>query len=147
MFDDWGNPFLILRKVFKNPLTLFIYGIISKWYMIIMVGSLIVTYWVFDGLKKAGVLDGAESILVKAIEETTGVAQNCVPKINNLQNFWNCLSNPASSKYVPGPYDAQLQKDLQSDMEKVPEIPTSNQGGIGTVPVIPTQTQGTNTPQ
>jgi hypothetical protein len=90
--------------------------------MIIMMASILVTYWVFKGLKDAGVIDSAEKILVQSLEEIKGVAQNCTPKIVNLQDFWNCLSDPTSSRYVPTENDGQLQQDLQ-DLQKVPVIP------------------------
>jgi hypothetical protein len=127
MFDNWGGPLFFVRRIFKNPLSLFIYGLLSKWYVIIITGSLIVTFWVFTGLKKAGVIDAVNKILVTSIEETKGIAQNCIPQITDLQKFWNCLNNPASTRYVPTENDSKLQSDIEKDLNRVPNIPNAQE--------------------
>jgi hypothetical protein len=98
------------------------YAVLSKWYTIIIVGSVVVAYWVFDGLKKAGVIDVAETILTRSIEEVKGVAKNCTPQITNLENFWDCLSDPASSRYTPTDYEIKLQQEIM-DQQKIPAPP------------------------
>jgi hypothetical protein len=125
MFDNWGFSagFELFRRLFKHPMTIFIYSILSQWYMIIVVGGVVVTYWVFKGLKDVGVIDKAQTILVQAVEETKGIAQNCTPRILNINDFWNCLSDPANSKYSPTAEDKALQSKLQDGLNRVPDIP------------------------
>jgi hypothetical protein len=99
MFDNFfGNSFgfggRLMKLVLKNPLALVVYSFLSKWYLIIALSSVIVVYWVYSGLKDAGVIDKAESIITKALEESKSVAQNCVPIITDISAFWQCVSNP-----------------------------------------------------
>jgi len=83
-----------LKILLKSPMILFIYGILSKWYIMVMVAAIVVTFWVFKGLTEAGVLQEAEKVVSRALRDTKSVARYCVPKITNLSNFWDCLQNP-----------------------------------------------------
>ncbi len=118
-FWNWGpfRPSTMLRLLYRNPLTSVVYALLSKWYVITMVGAIVVTYWVFKGLKDAGVIDAAETILVRSLGEIKGVAQNCTPKITDLHRFWNCLSDPANSRYVPTNLEIQLQEEMMKQRE------------------------------
>ena len=49
-----------LKFLLKSPMLLFVYGIISKWYIMVMVSAVIVVYWVLQGLTEAGVLQATE---------------------------------------------------------------------------------------
>ncbi len=84
----------LLKSLLKNPLGIVVYSFFSKWYLLIALTGVVVTYWVYDGLKSAGVLDTAETIIKKALNESKSVAQNCVPKIANISVFWECVNNP-----------------------------------------------------
>ena len=123
MFDNWGPFGFIIdffKKLFQNPLITFIYSIFSQWYLIIVVGSIIVTYWFFKGLKDTGVIDGAQNILVQAVNESKAIAQNCTPKITDLKGFWSCLSSP-------GVYRASSSdQDLQDLVGGVVNAPINN---------------------
>ena len=123
MFDSWGpfNPLNLMRRLLQNPLALFVYSFLSKWYLMVVVGSVIVTYWVFKGLSDAGVITAAETVLTTAIEQTKGVAQNCVPRIKNLQDFWHCLNDPAMSIYRTNEQDQQLERDMRRLLPVDPE--------------------------
>lgn len=83
-----------LKVLFNSPMILFIYGIISKWYVMVMVTAVVVMFWVLKGLTEAGVLSAAEKVVSRALKDTKSVARYCVPKINNLREFWGCLENP-----------------------------------------------------
>ncbi len=83
-----------LRILLKNPMVLFVYGIMAKWYIMIMVAAVVVTFWVFSGLKESGFLDEAEQVVSKALKDTKSVARYCVPKIMSLSDFWDCLESP-----------------------------------------------------
>ncbi len=91
MFTAFLNK---LKILLKNPMVVFIYGIISKWYVMIMVSALVVTFWVFKGLTDAGILQETEKIVSKALRDAKSVSRYCVPKIANLSDFWSCLENP-----------------------------------------------------
>jgi len=116
------------RGLFKNPMTLFVYGIVSKWYVMVMVTAMVVTYWVFRGLSDAGVITAAEQVVSQAFGDAKSVSQNCVPKIADPKAFWECLSNPP--KYRPTGDEDKLQKNLENlvDINKYlpPEDPYSN---------------------
>jgi len=109
MFQLFLTKFKVLLK---NPMSLFVYGIMSKWYVLIMVTAMIVTFWVFKGLTDAGVLQAAEKIVSKALSETKSVARYCVPKITNLSAFWNCLENPPA--YKPTKDEELLEKSMNN---------------------------------
>lgn len=85
-----------LKVLFKNPMVLFVYGIMSKWYIMVMVTAMVVTFWVFKGLSDAGILQAAEKVVSEALRDTKSVSRYCVPKIANLREFWNCLQKPPS---------------------------------------------------
>lgn len=112
--SNWfGNFFQFsgFRGLLKNPLMLFVYGIISKWYITVMVAAIVVTFWVFKGLQETGILQKAETTVTRALEETKSVAQNCVPKILNFSDFWYCLENPP--RYKPTEGEEALRRSLE----------------------------------
>ena len=99
-----------LKLLLKNPMILFIYGIIAKWYIMIMVAALVVTFWVFSGLKDTGFLDAAEKTVTEALDSVKAVSQHCVPKILSFGDFWECLENPPS--YRPTKEEKALEEGL-----------------------------------
>lgn len=99
------------RLITLNPMGVFVYTLLTKWYLTIAVAGLIVTYWVFKGLQSAGVIDEAEKIVGQAIYDSKAVAKFCVPKITNLSDFWYCLNN--LPEYAP----EQDEVDLESKVE------------------------------
>jgi len=115
MFDIFLSKFKFLLK---SPMILFIYGIMSKWLIIIIVPAVIVAYWVFKGLTEAGILQAAEDVVSRALNDTKSVARYCVPKITRLEDFWNCLQSPP--KYEATPDEVQLEKTVKNllDFEK-----------------------------
>ena len=99
----------------KNPMIVFVYGIIKKWYMIVVITSLVVTYWILKGLSDAGVIQSAEKIVSKAFIQTKSVAQYCTPKIMNLSDFWECLNNPPM--YNQSKEEKNLEKTVKPMLE------------------------------
>lgn len=83
-----------LKVLLKNPMVIFVYGIMSKWYIMVMVAAMVVTFWVFKGLTDAGVLQASEKVVSKALNDTKSVARYCVPKITRPADFWDCLQSP-----------------------------------------------------
>ena len=101
-----------LKVLLKNPLVLFVYGIMSKWYIMVMVTAIVVTYWVFQGLTEAGILQESAKVVSRAFRDTKSVARYCVPKIGNLSDFWDCLDNPPN--YEKTKEENTLEKGLNN---------------------------------
>lgn len=99
-----------LKLLLRNPMILFIYGFIAKWYIMIMVSALVVTFWVFSGLKDSGFIDESERVVKEALSDAKSVAQNCVPKILSFSEFWDCLDSPP--KYIPTKEEKALEEGL-----------------------------------
>lgn len=95
----------------------FVYGILSKWYIMIFMTSIIVTFFVFKGLEESGVLEGAEAVVSKAFTETKAVAKYCVPQIKSLEKFWDCLQH--TPEYKPSTKEMQHEKDLQKGLDGI----------------------------
>jgi hypothetical protein len=86
------------RLIAANPMGIFLWGLIAKWYVMIAIASLVVLFWVAKGLEKIGFLDYMTNATVEVLETSKSVAQHCTtklgPSFNDLVNFWNCLGNP-----------------------------------------------------
>jgi hypothetical protein len=106
-------PMMVFKRALSNPMGIFVYGILTKWYAIIMIATIIVTYWVFKGLEKAGVLDLIDRRVKSSLIEVQAVAQNCTPLIMNLQDMWNCVQNPPP--YISDVNDKSLTEGLMLD--------------------------------
>ncbi|MES2214996.1 MAG: DUF2670 domain-containing protein [Pseudomonadota bacterium] len=113
----------MLRKIIRgsNPIGMFIYAILSKWYFIIALPAVMVAYWGLKGLEEAGVLKAAETVISKGLLDVKAVAQHCTPKIANLQKFWECLEN--TDKYIEHENEGQLKKTINA--AKVPDLQIS----------------------
>lgn len=114
----------ILQKFLTNPMGIFIYGILSKWAVIMSVAVLVVTFWVFKGLKEAGVLDAAQAVVVQALTESKSVAKYCIPKINQPAELWSCLSDPP--EYQPDEFELNFLKSLTKDIQAKQPTATDN---------------------
>lgn len=91
--------FQALRKiVLANPMGIFIGSILAKWYVMVMVGTLVVTFWVFKSLDKIHFFSYANTTMASIFDQTKSVARYCIPKLggegDKIINFWNCLGNP-----------------------------------------------------
>jgi hypothetical protein len=103
-----------LRKlIIANPMGIFIYTILTKWYLMIAVGGLVVAFWVFKGLEESGVLHSSWQVVEKAVNDAKSVARYCVPKITDIRSFWYCLEHPP--KY-------QRTKDEELLIEKLQNV-------------------------
>lgn len=101
------------RLLTVNPMGVFIYGLLTKWYIMVLLSAVVVTYWVFKGLETAGVLTKAEQVITRALNESRSVAKNCIPKINDLKAFWNCLENPPEYAPETSTGEEELKKSLE----------------------------------
>lgn len=106
-----------------NPITFFIYSVLSKWYIIIALASTMVVYWGFKGLYEAGVLQVAETVVVKALTDVKAVAQHCTPKIANLQKFWECVKN--TDKYIEHKDEEKLRGIIENSQRLEQTTPYS----------------------
>jgi ferric iron reductase protein FhuF len=108
-------PLLLLRAIMANPMGIFVYSILSKWYIIVMIPAVIVTFWVFKGLEKTGILEIALKNVTLHLNETKAVAKYCTPLLLDRQALWDCLQNTPS-------YTAdEDEKDLQDKADKILE--------------------------
>lgn len=94
----------------------FIYGIMKKWYLMIAVPSIVVVYFVLQGLTKTGILQAAEEVVTEAVQDTKSIAQHCVPKILNIGAFWDCLQNPP--EYEVTTEERELEQELKQYVNK-----------------------------
>lgn len=105
------------RLMTANPMGMFIYGIITKWYLMITVAAVVVTFWVFKGLDKAGVLVATEQVVSKALSASESVAKYCVPQITKLEDFWHCLNN--TPEYTPEADEKSLTERVKVLQEAI----------------------------
>ena len=89
-----------------------VFGILRKWYIMIFGVSIIVTYWVFQGLQSSGVITSIDDTLTDSFFQIKSVAQNCTPKIKDFYSFWECVQKPP--KYVPDERDKTIEKNLNN---------------------------------
>lgn len=82
------------RLIAANPMGVFLWGIIAKWYFMIAIASLVVLFWVVQGLNQIGFIDHMYKSVSEVLVMSKAVAQNCTTKLGNLKDFWVCLGNP-----------------------------------------------------
>jgi len=110
-------PLLVLKRAMANPMGIFIYGILSKWYIMVMIAVISVTFWVFKGLEQAGVIDAITKELKYGFREAQAVAQKCTPLIVNLPAMWDCIQHTSGNDYVPNEDEKALINTLQRDFD------------------------------
>jgi hypothetical protein len=113
-------PYAFLMAVRANPIGVFIYSIFMKWYFVFTIASIMVLYWVIKGLESTGIIEASFNVLVDALYSSKAIAQNCTPKILNITEFWNCLSDPGIYKDAPG------EQELNDVANKLQNIIDSN---------------------
>ncbi|ABV79381.1 hypothetical protein A1I_05270 [Rickettsia bellii OSU 85-389] len=122
------------RLIAANPMGVFLWGIISKWYIMIAVASLIVLFYAVKGLEKIGFIDYFGRTTVEILDTSKAIAQNCTVKLgpnwDNLVNFWNCLGDPGKYEVKEGTGEQELQQGVERLINK----PEDGGEGDGTVP-------------
>lgn len=119
------------RLIAANPMGVFLWGLITKWYLMIAVASLIVLFYVVKGLEKIGFIDYFTKTTIEILDTTKAVAQNCTTKLgpdwNHLVSFWNCLSYPGEYKHEEGTGAKELQESVEQLIKDQPDgtIPES----------------------
>jgi len=120
------------RLIAANPMGIFLWGLITKWYLIIAVASLIVLYYVVKGLDQIGFIDYFTRTTIEVLDTTKAVAQNCIPKLgkkgqnsnwDNLVSFWDCLGDPGYYEIREGTGEKELQEHMEDLILLQPTVP------------------------
>jgi len=120
-------PLLVLKRAMANPMGVFVYGILSKWYVMVMIAVISVTFWVFKGLEQAGVIDAITKELKYGFREAQAVSQKCIPLIVNLPEMWNCIQHTSGNDYAPNEDEVALTKTLQHDLDNSQPTPFNDE--------------------
>lgn len=110
-------PLLVLKRAIANPMGIFVYGILSKWYVLVMIATVSVTFWVFKGLEEAGVIDSITKELKYGFLEAQAIAQQCSHKIVNLPEMWDCIERTSGEDFRPNDDEKSLRNTLTQDLE------------------------------
>ncbi|WP_158706864.1 DUF2670 domain-containing protein [Candidatus Phycorickettsia trachydisci] len=109
-----------------NPVEAFVKALVAKWYIIVVVAAFSVLYSTYTALRDKGVIAKAEAMLIDATSQIKGAAQNCMPLITDLNQFWKCLGEP--NRYAPTQEDTDLENSLKNRMQGVLENDSNNAG-------------------
>ena len=90
--------------------------ILKKWYILFLSLTFVVTYWVFNGLHSAGVINNINKTIIHSFTQVKSVAQNCTPLIKDIYSFWNCTKNPP--QYNETSIDEEISKRLSDIQSK-----------------------------
>ncbi|MFN7038294.1 MAG: DUF2670 domain-containing protein [Alphaproteobacteria bacterium] len=92
MSDKFGQ-FETLRKLLTSAKTVFIYGILTKWYLLIAIPAFWATYYFLHEFEKTGIPSRIRYFIGRHLEMLVGIAKKCTPHIGDLSNFYNCLNS------------------------------------------------------
>ena len=124
-------PLLVLRRAMANPMGLFVYGILSKWYILVMIATISVTFWVFKGLEQAGVIDAITKELKYGFLQAQAVAQKCTPKIMNLADMYDCIQHTSGDDFRENDDEKALRNTLKQNLQDGQGQPFNNDGNAG----------------
>ena len=110
-------PLSLIGRLFQSKMGLFVYGIMSQWYIMMMLGSAIVAFWVFKGLEEVGVLSEAYELVSNVMEDSKAIAKYCTPKIRDLNALWECVQNPP--RYQRTTEEEQLYEGATEENKKI----------------------------
>jgi len=107
----------ILKRLISNPMSLFVYSILAKWYLMVTIAAIVVTFWVFKGLEQAGLFQYSSKVAIEALSNSKSIARYCTPKIGNIKDFWDCIQNPPT--YEPTAEETSLEDELTKDVNNL----------------------------
>ena len=110
-------PLSLVSRLFQSKMGIFVYGIMSHWYIMIMLGSSIVAFWVFKGLEEAGILSEAYEMVSHIMEDSKSIARYCTPKIRDLNAVWECVQNPP--RYERTRSEQQLYDSAEEENQQI----------------------------
>lgn len=127
------------RLIAANPMGMFLWGIIAKWYFMIAIASLVVLFWVVQGLNQIGFIDYMYKSVAEVLDMSKAVAQNCTtklgPKIDNMKDFWLCLGNPGQYNADKGALiDNEIGQKIRTGEKELEQGAKSLLPKDGTVP-------------
>lgn len=70
----------------------FVYNILSRWYWLVAGPAMYIAYIVLKILKDKGILDAIYDDVKQNLQMLQSVAETCPQYIDNVQLFFNCLS-------------------------------------------------------
>ena len=110
-------PKLLFLRIASNPMGVFVYSILSKWYVITTVAAISVTFWVFSGLQKAGVIDSITESLTFGFDTAKAVAQHCTPLITDLPKMFDCIDKVGPKDYNPEGTDDNSRAVMENELK------------------------------
>ena len=84
--------FDFIFSLIRKPQVIFIYNIISSWYVMIMLPAIYVTYYVFKGLESSGLLAKIFNFIRDKLDICVNIAKNCSVLIGDLRELVNCVT-------------------------------------------------------
>lgn len=83
---------MILDK--KKGIKVIANAIMTKFYITIYSATFIIFLWVLKHFNDAGYTKYITKTFVDQLEYTKSIAQNCIPRITNINSFIYCVKNP-----------------------------------------------------
>ncbi len=117
-------PLRFAKKFLASPIASLFYGLVGKWYIITMTLSVIVIYWVINGLNKAGVLTLALDEFVSASKQIKGFAQHCTPMIRDLNAFFRCMMD--TPEYTGDEITSAFEEDMKQEVQNAVDHPINH---------------------
>lgn len=108
----FNTPITVMRVIMGSSMGQFVYGILSKWYILIAVSGVTVVFWVLKALQETGILEGAFYIVTHALNDSKSIARYCMPKILDLGEMWHCIQNLPT--YTPTNEENQIYDAIDS---------------------------------
>lgn len=94
----------VLRNLIAaNPMGMFLWGLLAKWYILVAIPLLVIAFWTFKGFEEIGLIHYIFTETTTLLNNTKAIAQNCIPRLGkrgststytNLQDFWTCVGSP-----------------------------------------------------
>lgn len=132
------------RLIAANPMGIFLWGLITKWYLMIAIASLIVLYYVAKGLDQIGFIHYFTNSTIEILDTSKAIAQNCTTKLGPNQSdfvrFWDCLGNPGEYKINNNTGEQQLEQGIDQLIKTQPDN-TIPEAAIPVNPYDPNQGQ------
>lgn len=79
-------------RLMNSPQAAFLWAIFTKWYILILIPTLLATYYFFKGLSDAGILDMIQNFTLSKFELAARITKECTAKILNLKELYNCVN-------------------------------------------------------
>ncbi|WP_194966914.1 DUF2670 domain-containing protein [Rickettsia endosymbiont of Cardiosporidium cionae] len=81
-----------IMKIINGTMGIFVYGILSKWYLAIAIPAMTTTYIIFKKLYEKGILDKLQAEIEKDLIILEYIVERCMPKIGNINDLIKCFN-------------------------------------------------------